>query len=100
MMATGSIMRWFSPFPLSWRTGATFVHDWTAIATWIIVTGHILVAFSKPPALLSMVTGWMPRAWARHHHPLWVEGEDGPTGHVTEAVSPGVTDDPAQDPPR
>jgi formate dehydrogenase subunit gamma len=78
MMATGSIMRWFGPFPLSWRTGATFVHDWTAIATWLVVTGHILVAFSKPPALWSMVTGWMPARWAQQHHPLWVEGEDEP----------------------
>jgi formate dehydrogenase subunit gamma len=79
MMATGSIMRWFEPFPLSWRTGATFVHDWTAIATWLVVAGHIFVAFSKPPALWSMVTGWMPAGWARHHHPLWVEGEDEPS---------------------
>ena len=73
MMATGSIMRWFDPFPLEWRTGATFVHDWVAIATWAIVTGHIFVAFSKPPALSSMLKGWMSRTWARHHHPLWEE---------------------------
>jgi formate dehydrogenase subunit gamma len=84
MMATGSIMRWFDPFPLSWRTGATFVHDWTAIATWLIVAGHIIVAVSKPPALRSMFTGWMPRGWAHRHHPLWVEGED-------EPGVPGVT---------
>jgi formate dehydrogenase subunit gamma len=73
MMATGSIMNWFDPFPLSWRTGATFVHDWTAIATWIVVAGHILVAFSKPPALWSMFRGWMPASWARDHHPQWEE---------------------------
>jgi formate dehydrogenase subunit gamma len=76
MMATGSIMRWFDPFPLSWRTGATFVHDWTAIATWLIVAGHIFVACSKPPALWSMFTGRMSARWAQQHHPLWVEGED------------------------
>lgn len=75
MMATGSVMRWFDPFPLSWRTGATFVHDWTAIATWIIVTGHIFVAISKPPALWSMFRGWMPTSWARDHHPKWEEIE-------------------------
>ena len=71
MIATGSIMRWFEPFPLPWRTGATFVHDWTAIATWFVVFGHIVTAFSKPPALWSMVRGWMPAAWARDHHPRW-----------------------------
>jgi formate dehydrogenase subunit gamma len=94
MMATGSIMRWFEPFPLSWRTGATFVHDWTAIATWLVVAGHIFVAFSKPPALWSMVTGWMPASWAQRHHPLWAEGEDGPVGE------PAVTDDRPRERPR
>jgi formate dehydrogenase subunit gamma len=73
MLATGSIMRWFEPFPLSWRTGATFVHDWTAVATWVIVAGHILVALSRPSALRSMVVGWVPARWAAHHHPSWAE---------------------------
>lgn len=76
MMASGSIMRWPEGFDLSYRTGATFVHDWTAIATWVIVTGHIFVAFSKPPALWSMVRGWMPRSWARDHHPQWEQIDD------------------------
>jgi formate dehydrogenase subunit gamma len=76
MLATGGIMRWYEPFPLSWRTGATFVHDWTAIATWLVVTGHIAFALSRPPALRSMVTGRMSRAYARDHHPRW-EAEAG-----------------------
>jgi formate dehydrogenase subunit gamma len=71
MLATGGIMRWYEPFPLSWRTGATFVHDWTAIATWAVVAGHILFALSRPPALRSMVTGRMDRAYAADHHPRW-----------------------------
>ena len=44
MLLTGSIMRWFSPFPLSWRTGATFVHDWIAVVVFLFVTGHIVLA--------------------------------------------------------
>jgi formate dehydrogenase gamma subunit len=73
MMATGSVMRWFDPFPLAWRNGADTTHRWLAFATWIIVIGHILVAISKPPALWSMFRGWMPAAWARDHHPGWEE---------------------------
>ncbi|HEY8543870.1 MAG TPA: cytochrome b/b6 domain-containing protein [Acidimicrobiales bacterium] len=86
MLATGSIMRWFEPFPLHWRTGATFVHDWTAIATWLVVGGHIVVAISKPPALWSMVKGWMPRSWAADHHPLWEEAStmSGPSRPLQE----------------
>ena len=41
MLATGAVMRWFDPFPLSWRTGATFVHDWTALLLLAVIVGHI-----------------------------------------------------------
>ncbi len=71
MLATGAIMRWFEPFPLPWRTGATFVHDWTAIATWLVVAGHILFALSQPQALRGMLTGRVARRWAEDHHPRW-----------------------------
>jgi len=27
MLATGIVLRFFGPFPLAWRTGATFIHD-------------------------------------------------------------------------
>jgi formate dehydrogenase subunit gamma len=76
MLATGGIMRWYEPFPLSWRTGATFVHDWTAIATWAVVAGHIAFALSRPPALRSMLTGRMSRAYAEDHHPRWAAGAE------------------------
>lgn len=77
MLVTGSIMRWFAPFPLSWRTGATFVHDWTAIATWLVVAGHITIALGNPPALGAMVRGWMSRRFAEDHHPGWATEMDG-----------------------
>jgi len=44
MLATGLVLRFFSPFPLSWRTGATFVHDWTALALGADVVAHIWLA--------------------------------------------------------
>jgi formate dehydrogenase subunit gamma len=71
MVATGSIMRWYEPFPLAYRTGATFVHDWLAIATWVVVAGHVVMALTRPPSLRSMLTGRMDRAYARDHHPRW-----------------------------
>ena len=40
------MMKWFSPFPDDWRTGATFVHDWVAIGLFISVTIHIAKAVS------------------------------------------------------
>jgi formate dehydrogenase subunit gamma len=71
MLASGSIMRWFEPFPLEWRTGATFVHDWTAIATWVIVVGHIGFALADRVSLRGMISGRVTRRWAEDRHPQW-----------------------------
>jgi formate dehydrogenase subunit gamma len=73
MLATGSIMKWFGPFPLSWRTGATFVHDWIAFFLFITIAGHIVYALRDGDALRAMWRGWIPSSWAEHHAPLWHE---------------------------
>jgi formate dehydrogenase subunit gamma len=78
MLATGSIMRWFEPFPIRYRTGATFVHDWTAIATWVIVTGHILFALNDRMSLRGMLTGRVTRRWAEDRHPKWAAEQPEP----------------------
>ena len=44
MLASGAVMGWFRLFPLPWRTGATAVHDWLALAFAIVVAGHIRFA--------------------------------------------------------
>jgi formate dehydrogenase subunit gamma len=73
MIATGSIMKWFEPFPLDWRTGATFVHDWFALGIWVAVLGHIMFALRDGDALDSMIGGTVPATWARKKAPLWYE---------------------------
>ncbi len=73
LLTTGSVLHWFSLFPDDWRTGATFVHDWTAIVTTIVVAGHLRMAFSDRDALRAMVRGWVPAEWARRHRPKWFE---------------------------
>ena len=47
MLMSGSIMRWYRPFSDSWRQGATFVHDWFAIALLFVIIGHIGFAFAR-----------------------------------------------------
>ncbi|HEX8770540.1 MAG TPA: cytochrome b/b6 domain-containing protein, partial [Acidimicrobiales bacterium] len=80
-LATGSIMEWFSVFPVDWRTGATFIHDWTAIAIFMVVVGHIWMACSDADALRAIVRGWVPAAWARARRPKWYEAmTQDPTG--------------------
>ncbi len=73
MLATGSIMKWFEPFPLDWRTGATFVHDWFALGIWVAVLGHIMFALRDGDALDGMIGGTVPATWARKKAPLWYE---------------------------
>jgi formate dehydrogenase subunit gamma len=88
MLATGSVMHWFDPFPDDWRTGATFVHDWFALAIGISVIGHILFAFGDPDALRGMVRGWVPGWWARDKRPRWYATVGEPTASA-EAADPG-----------
>ena len=78
MLATGAIMRWFEPFPLDWRTGATFVHDWLALALLAVVIGHILKALAEPVALRAMRTGKVPAAHVEARHPRWWREIDTP----------------------
>jgi len=73
MLATGSIMRWYKPWPLSLRTGATFVHDWVAIGLFFSITGHVMFALRDPDSLRSMWVGTISRAWARTNAPRWLE---------------------------
>ena len=76
LLATGLVLRFFSPFPLAWRTGATFVHDWTALALGLAVTGHVWLAVSDPDALRGMVSGSVPAWWARQNRPRWYQEQE------------------------
>jgi formate dehydrogenase subunit gamma len=75
MLATGSILKWFSLFPVSWRTGATFVHDLLAFAIFAAVFGHIGFALTHWDSMRSMVKGWVSEAWAARHAPAWLREE-------------------------
>lgn len=72
LLMTGSIMKWFGPFPLEWRTGATFVHDWVSFGLWFLIPAHIVKAVVTPGAVRGMWTGWVRRAEAESR-PRWWE---------------------------
>jgi formate dehydrogenase subunit gamma len=71
MLASGSVMRFFEPFPLAWRTGATFVHDWTALTLLVVIVGHIGKALAEPVSLRAMRRGTVPVKHVERHHPRW-----------------------------
>ncbi|MFI5804163.1 cytochrome b/b6 domain-containing protein [Streptomyces sp. NPDC051561] len=71
MLGTGLLM-WFTHLsPLTWRTGATFVHDWLALAMGVVIAGHLWMAAGRPEARRGMRTGEVDREWARSEHPHW-----------------------------
>jgi formate dehydrogenase gamma subunit len=72
MLGTGLILRWYRPWPLSWREGATFVHNWLALIFVVVIAGHILYALSDNDALRSIIGGRISRSWARRHAPAWL----------------------------
>lgn len=79
MLGTGAVMHWFGWFPLEWRTGATFVHDWVSLAIFVVVAIHISKAVSDREAMRGMWSGEVGVRWARRQHPRW---HDEVTGHA------------------
>jgi formate dehydrogenase subunit gamma len=71
-LLTGAVMNWNRPFSDDWRTGATFVHDWTYVVLVVLVVGHVLKAFEEPELRTAMIRGWVPTAWASRARPGWL----------------------------
>jgi formate dehydrogenase subunit gamma len=91
MLGTGIVLKWFSLFSLTTRTGATFVHDWVALGIWISVLGHIMLALRDPDALRGMLHGAVPARWARLHRPRWYEAEAGEAATRLKTPEPVTT---------
>lgn len=71
MVGTGTLM-WFPHLVgVSSRTGATFVHDWLALAIGFVVIGHVAFALNDRQARIGMRTGWVTRGWAEREHRGW-----------------------------
>ena len=71
LLGTGIVMEYGHRWPLPLRTGATWVHDWTAAALFLLVLGHVRLAYRDEDARRGLRTGWVPVGWARREHPAW-----------------------------
>ena len=74
-LVTGAMLQWFRFFPVSWRSGATFVHDVFAYAIFIVVMGHIFMALTHRDALRSIFKGWVSESWAARNAERWLKEE-------------------------
>ena len=102
MFGTGAIMFFSSQFPDAIRTGATFVHDWLALAVAVVVLGHMYMAFNDATARMGMRSGTVPEEWARREHRGWAEETlDATPGDASSLVAgvpgphPATRDDPS-----
>ena len=71
LLISGVVMYFTDLAPLSWRSGATFVHDWFALGVGLLVVGHIVMAVKDPYAMAGMRSGRVPLRWARREHGGW-----------------------------
>lgn len=76
MLGTGYILVFPRPFSDSWRTGATFVHDWLFLAIFAVVIGHLWYALRDGGALSGMFLGRVPRDWAARNHAGWLDEQE------------------------
>lgn len=76
LLGSGLIMYYPSTARLSWRTGATFVHDWFALAVGVLVIGHIVFAIKDREARRGMRTGRVSASWAYAEHAAWAGDVD------------------------
>jgi len=83
LLLTGIVMQATDLAPLAWRTGATLMHDWFALAVGLLVVGHSWFALNDPIAMRSLRTGTVPARWARSQHGAWA-------AEVAEDDAPGT----------
>jgi formate dehydrogenase subunit gamma len=88
LLGTGVLM--YDPYlvRLSWRTGATFVHDWFALGVGLLALGHVFKASRDPEARRGMRTGAVLAAWARINHGRWYEEQRGEQRHNGDGSRP------------
>lgn len=92
MLATGTMLAFPGPWPVSLRTGATFVHDWLFLGIAVITAGHLWYALRDRGALTGMITGSVRPDWAAEHHAGWFRenggGESPPSEQSSGRVRP------------
>jgi formate dehydrogenase subunit gamma len=86
LLVTGLVMNATELAPLAWRTGATLMHDWFALAMGLLVIGHLSYAMRDPVAMRSLRTGTVPRSWAQREHAAWAADQDGPSSAPIRSV--------------
>ncbi|MFI0431768.1 MAG: cytochrome b/b6 domain-containing protein [Candidatus Nanopelagicales bacterium] len=87
MLATGAMLTFPDPFADRVRTGATFTHDWLALAIAVVLVGHMAKALADEGARRGMRTGWVSEDWIEREHSGWLAELEGESGQRPAAPS-------------
>jgi formate dehydrogenase subunit gamma len=87
LLGSGVVMYFPDLTRLTWRTGATLVHDWFALGLGLLVCGHLAQAVRDPESRRGMRTGLVSRRWAVEQHREWAEQTE-PAVPQTEPAEP------------
>jgi formate dehydrogenase subunit gamma len=88
LLGTGIVMYFPNLTRLTWRTGATFVHDWFALALGLLVVGHIIYAIRDRESRRGMKTGLVAASWAEAEHAAWVDELNAQRTDPDDAAAP------------
>lgn len=58
-------------FPIGLVRLSSLLHALVATGLILLVIGHIYMAIWTKGSIRAMTRGWVTRAWARKHHPVW-----------------------------
>lgn len=76
LLISGVIMwrPWFADyFPITLVRLASLTHALAAFVAIATIVLHIYAAIMVKGSIPAMTRGWVTRAWAKHHHPLWYD---------------------------
>ncbi|WP_020204880.1 formate dehydrogenase subunit gamma [Cupriavidus sp. WS] len=76
LLASGLVIwrRYFSGyFPIPVIRLALLLHAMAGIGLVLLIAGHVYLAIWVRGSISGMLTGYVSRAWARHHHDRWYD---------------------------
>lgn len=76
MVVTGWLLVWKDAIPRDLARAALAAHSFVALFLGAVVLGHIYLAAIHPharPGLPGMISGWVPKWWAKSHYRKWYD---------------------------
>ena len=82
LFTVSGVLLWLGERDTALRLPGTLaLHDAATILLAVLVAGHVVMAMSRPAALLGIWRGTVPESYAAEHHPRWRPPPPAQTAH-------------------